>query len=1184
MPVSTRHKSALRRAEGHPPSPQNEDDIPRELRENSRRQKRAPRSNRSNRSTVTPDSEEDGRPKQDPITTAQALREGNAGGYVVHNNTSEQQSSFPEPEDPSPAFQPRKTIGTHESPSSEGTTTAAEAPPAGNAAEVVHTPPHSPIFPNLSTPELLSTFKVSSKSRHAQRTRRNEQPPEEQAVQEKPVSIQTDEQYALTVIPTIAHTSPKIIRPQRHTASVQTDTPADRFRPLSLYDFRSELVDPPESCTITLHLNAEREIRISKVSLAAIHEIKNILHNRNFTYERSWLTDEETAALSATAAAVAKAEAEAAEKQHQVSNKRKRDDEIDTNHNAQRRRIESTATPTPISTSLSKSVRLRSRLRFKRGSSSQFQSATSSMQRVPSPDDSSKPTSSTVNYGRDGDLQLLRGRRKIRLQNGLSVESSVDQVALRTNDSDDEGGSEGILLFPNMASANRAMFGDSPDSGPGTSAQTSVTAHEPFNNTIHATPTRPTDQALDGEPTTALIETPQTSNWGLGSLFNTARRFIPGIRGQRAPFAAPQTNRPAVRTQNTLDDHDAASSQRGAQTEPRKQDQRTDAIALESTSNFAQRLRDSQSATQRSFRSKESIEELRKLKAEKEVLKAEWARLEEERKITEQERQDVEDAHRAAYAGQQPGSKRPLKISPRVIPNPKGVSYGLDPAYFDSSDEEEETSPSRFHPRKTRRIHSPDRSRNKNDGVLNDQNTSFVGGLPAPSSDEATHYRGSRFSDSPPNVFSVATPSSNNRVLTPKDTGSTRLRIDDPGFNRMGHFSVPLSPSSSEEDETEEASPENPTVQQFVSRPSDKDKSGSQISNDAGAIASASKIDTVPRLPVTPGPQQGAREIRFGKLNDPSKTLEQSRQELRAKLIGKGGKSVLSPKDIAASPVKLKISSKTSKTSVEQKKSSKRRSSKDKTSISPSSKETKSKSPSSSGVDIDRLASPNSGDAEGFSILGAATRSNEESPQRSREEALPGVHASVSQLHAFEDFQPKMDSTVRDYLESSWEARDDEASAGTFQSALSAYHVPEQQDVQSHAASTALKTVSAGPSINDLEDYEDDAAYSTAPKNPIAESSVDDLADDEADSAVLHEEVKTPAAVSEVPGGTSRALNAIKPNTVSNETLDPAVAAFLNSQWTSKDEQDATSEFMDHYAFHKEFRGAEDYPSLNVAG
>ncbi|KAL9001725.1 MAG: hypothetical protein Q9188_005304 [Gyalolechia gomerana] len=1195
MPVSTRHKSALRRAEGHPPSPQNQGDLPRELRENSRRQRRVPRSKPSNRSTVTPDSEEDGRPKQDQVAAAQALREGNAGGYVVHN-TSEQQSLLSEPQNSSSASQPKEAIGTHERRSSGEGTMAADIPPASTPGEAVHTPPHSPVFPNLSTPEILSTFNITSDSRLAQKGPRNEQPLEEQAARAKSVSTQTDGQFAPTALPTITRTSPITIRPPMRTASVQTDAPAERFRPLGLYDFRSELVDPPESCSITLHLSAEREIRISKVSSAAIHEIKNILHNRQFTYERNWLTSEEAAAVSATAAAVAKAEAEAAEKQHQSSNKRKRDDETDTSHNAQRRRIDSTATPTPMSTSTSKALRLRSRFRFKGRSSSQFQAATSSPRPLPSPTNPSKPAPSTVNYGRDGSLQLLGEARNIRPQNGFRNGNSVNQLATTTNDSDDEGESEGILLFPNLASANRAMFGDLPDLGPDTSAQTSVNAHEPLNNSTHATPPRPTDQPLDGEPTTSQVETPRTSNWGLGMLFNTARRFIPSIRGQRAPFAAPQTNRPVVRTQNTLDRPDATSSQRDAQTEPRRQDQRADGGATESTSNFAQRLRDSHSATQKTFRTKENIEEIKKLKAEKEKLKAEWRRLEEERKITEQERQDVEDAHRAAYAGQQPGSKRPLRISPRVIPNPKGVSYGLDPAYFDSSDEEEESSPSRFHPRKARRIHGPDRSQDKEDSGLNDQNAPFAGGLPDSSSSEALHYRGSHFSDSPPNVFSVSTASPDNRGHASKDASSTGLRINDPGFNRMGHFSVPLSPSSSEEDETEEAYLETPTREPSVSPLSEKDKSGSQISDDAAATASTSKTDALPsQPPVTPGPQQGAREVRFGKLNDPGKTLEQSRRELRAKLVGKGGKSVLSPKDIAASPLKLKSSSRTSKTpmadssvpgstsSVEQKRSSKRRSSKDKSPISPSGKDTKSQTPVSSGVKSDSQPSTKSGEEEGFSIRGAASRGVKRSPQRLPAETLPSVHSNVSQLHAFKDFQSKMDPTVRDYLESSWQVPDDEASANTFQSALTAHRVAEQHEVQPQATSTAPETLSAEPSIDDLEDHEDDDASSTTPKTLNSEPSVDDLEDYEDDSASFHGDVKAPAAASEMSENTNRALNAAQPNTVGNQILDPAVAAFLNSQWTSKDEYYAIGEFMNHYTSHKESKDAAENPSLNVA-
>ncbi|KAI4186378.1 MAG: hypothetical protein L6R41_003534 [Letrouitia leprolyta] len=1176
MPVSTRHKSALRRAEGHPLSPQNEDDLPRELRANTRRTRKAPRTNRSTRSTrstVTPDTDEDGPPKQDQV--AQVLREGNAGGYVVHN-TSEQQSpllgSFPEPQDPSSASQPEEAAGTHERRSFAEGTTAAEIPPASTADEVVHTPPHSPIFPNVTTSELLSTFKTSPKSRLAQNSPRHRQPPEGQAAPAKPVSTQTDGQVAPLNLPIITRTSPITIRPQMCTASVQTDAPADRFWPMGLFDFRGELVDIPESCSITLHLSAERETRISKVSSAAIHEIKNVLHNQEFTYERNWLTSEEAAAVSAAAAAVAKAEAEEAEKQRQLSNKRRRDDETDINRNAQRRRLNSDASPTPMQTSTVNSLRLRSRLRFKARSSSQSQMVPlSPHQAFPSTDPSS-PAPSTVNYRRDGSLQLIGGTRRVPPQNGLSAGNSVNQGTTTTNDSDNEGESEGILLFPNMASANRAMFGDNPGLGPDTSAQSSANTYEPSSSRTQVTPP-PNDRGLDSEPTASLVETPQTGGWGLGSLFKTARRFIPGIRGQRTQLAAPQTNAPMVCTQNTLNVQDAADSQRGAVTEPRQQDQRADTAATEPTSNFAQRLRESQAASQKTFRTKENIEEIKRMKVEKDRLQAEWARLEEERKVTEQERQDVEDAHRAAYADQQPGSKRPHRISPRVIPNPKGVSYGLDPAYFDSSDEEEEPTPLRFRPRKVRRVDNKDLS----------------GG-------DALHYRGSRFSDSPPNVFSVSTAKDDKGTVASQDTSPPGLRMDDPGFNHMGHFSVPLSSSSSEEeseDEAEVVSPEVRAEKQDVSTPSKKARSGRQISAEATAAKSSSK-SVVPPLekdksspvsdrpstkessgktnaflsqpPMTPASQQAGAEGRPGKHLDASKTLEQRRQDLRAKLAGKSGKSVLSPKDIANASLKIKSPSKGSSTSKEQRTSSKRHSSMEKsptsgTGSSASGNTSNKEQKKSSQRRPSQEQSPVPSSDEGFSIRGAASHAAKKSPQRLLAETLPSIYSSVSHLHAYQDFQPKLDTMIKDYLESSWKNRDDGASIDAFESAFAAYRVPEQQAVQPQATPTVPKTVSSEPSEDDSEGYENNDDAPAAPKTANAESSADDLEDNEDEE---------PAAAGEV----FAELTA-----VGGQSMDPAVMAFLSSQWTSNDELYAQGNFDDQY---KESKDILEYPSPSI--
>ncbi|KAL8719769.1 MAG: hypothetical protein Q9225_003257 [Loekoesia sp. 1 TL-2023] len=1170
MPVSTRHKAALRRAEGLPPSPQNEDDLPRELRGPQRRQRKAARPNRW---AVTPESEEDIASKQDQGATAQALREGNAGGYVMHN-TSEQQDSLPELQPLSPDSQPEQDIGTHEHHDSQEGTPSSGILPTSVPVETVHTPPHSPTFSTLSTPQLLSTFNFLSNKEVAQRGVRNMQPLEEQAAGAKSVSTQVDGQFAAMRPSITARTSPKNLRSLMRTTSAQTDAPVDRFRPLGLDDFRSELAVPPESCSVILHLDADREIRISKVSSAAVDEIKNILQNHQFVYERNWLTSEEAAAELAVEA----------EKHPQSSNKRKRDDATDdTTRNAQRRRIEATSTPTPTARSTPGPFRLRSRLRMKAGSSSQSQAARSPLRRDLSPANPSTATNTMVNYGQDGSLQLLGSTSEIRQQNGSKGGKSVPEVAATSNDSDDEGESEGILLFPNLASANRAMFGDSLGQETNTSTQALVIASEPPTSDTQGNQSGATDQTPGDRPTVPEVETPQTSGWGFGSLFNTARRFIPGMRRQRAPFAAPRTNQPVVRDQQILDSHNSDMSQRGVQTEPRRQDQLSDTGTMDSVSNFAQRLRDSQSATQKTFRTKENIEEIKKMKTEKERLKAEWAKLEEERRITEQERKDVEDAHRAAYASQRPGSKRRLRPSPRVIPNPKGVSYGLDPTYFDSSDEDEEPSPSRTHPRKARRFHGPDRSQTRKDDGPKDENTRLIEGFHPPSGTQALQYRGSRFSDSPPNVFSLSTARSDNKKRAAKDANPTGRRLDDPGFNRMGHFQVPLSPSSSEEDETEdqteeatgEAPAKTPTVEKSVSPPSEKDTSGGQASDNSAAAASPIIATPAPsQLPTTPAPKQEARAVRFTKDNDPSKTLEQSRQNLRAQLLKKGGKSVLSPKDIPSSPIKTQTSSQASRAPIpnsgatgnssntQQKDSSNLRASDEESLFIQSSKERSLENSAGLGASPDtrevRRSTVQPAPGDEYSIRGAASRGSPKSPQRLLAETLPSIHGSISKLHAYEDFQQDLDPAIREFLESSWEARDDEASANGFQSTFTAHHAPEQQEVQLQATPTVPKTVNVGPFVDDLEDYEDD------------------------DASLYGKDVE---AGNEVHGSTGQALNAMQPNTVGNQNLDPGVAAFLNSEWTPDDEAYASDEFKENFTSRKIPGNSTEHssPSLNVA-
>ncbi len=588
MPT-TRHRAALRRAEGLPPSPQNEGELPKELREPQRRKKKAPKSTRSTRSTATPDSEEESTSQNNQEVPTQTLREGNAGGYI-RENSSEQQDFLPEPQSQLPGSQQNHSDVAQEHNTSDEATMALQEIPGSHAVQSAQTPPHSSSrlgsSPGTRSSRVVSIFRdVLSK---AVSPRAHASPPPsavKQATAAVSVSDQTDGQLAAAAFPfaigtvpalerltpTFPRTSPKNITPSTRTISTQTDAPADKFRPLSLYTFRSELAIPPESCTMTLHLGNEREIRVSNVSSAALDQIKEILHDRNLVFERNWLTSEEAAAESAAAAALATQGTETTEKQPQSSVKRKRDETNDDTPNARRRRIEPAHNPTPAPAMSPSPFRARQAIRRKGRLGGRYLAGRSPIAKPLRPDSTSTDalatTDSTVRYGRDGTLRLLRAPQD---DNHRRNGSGGDASMAVGNESDDEG-EESILEWtegPYWSSNRNATSQAANSSNLPATAGTGLGLKETSSGAPELTPPE--------EPTTPSAGPSQPSGWRFGSIFNTARRLIPGIRKREAPVEAPQTIRPTVRTQGLTDSHSPEQSQRGAQTEPRRQEQRSD--------------------------------------------------------------------------------------------------------------------------------------------------------------------------------------------------------------------------------------------------------------------------------------------------------------------------------------------------------------------------------------------------------------------------------------------------------------------------------------------------------------------------------------------------------------------------------------------------------------------------------
>ncbi|KAL8896835.1 MAG: hypothetical protein Q9207_007514 [Kuettlingeria erythrocarpa] len=1128
MPT-TRHKAALRRAEGLPPSPQNEAELPKELREPPRRKKKAPKSTRSTRSTATPDSEEEPASQQNQEVPTQTLREGNAGGYI-RENSSEQQDFLPELQSQTSESQQNHSDVAQEHNTSDEATLALQEIPGSRAVHSAQTPHPSPSLscwsPGTGSSRVVSIFRdILSKGVSPRAHAFPPQPAKEQATAAVSVSDQTDGKLAAAassfgvgtvpalqgISPTFPLHTPKNITPSTRTISTQTDAPADKFRALSLYTFRSELAFPPESCTMTLHLGNEREIRVSKVSSAALDQIKEILHDRNLVFERNWLTSEEAAAETAAAAALATQETDTTEKQPQSSVKRKRDETNDDTPSARRRRIEPGHSPTPAPAMSPSPLRERPPVRRKGRLGGRYLAGRSQTAKPLRPDSTSTEapatTDSTVRYGRDGALRLLRAPQDDdHRRNGSGREASVAVG----NDSDDEG-EESILEWtegPYWSSNRNPMSQAVNSSSLPAAAGVALSPKDTSSGAPELTPPE--------EPATPSAGPSQPSGWRFGSIFSTARRLIPGIRRREAPVEAPQTIRPTVRTQGLTDSHSPEQSQRGAQTEPRRQEQRSDQASIEPTSNFAQRLRGSHAITQKTFRSRENIEEIKRVKMEKEKIQAEWARLEEERKITEQERRDVEDAHRAAYASQQPGSKRSLRPSPRVIPNPKGVSYGLDPAYFDSSDEDEvepaQPTPSRTHPkRKARRLNGPNQSGVGPDRELNEVETPFSKSIRTSSSDQALQYLGPHFSDSP-NAFEVSAAHSG----PGKDNRESALSQDD-DFNHSGHFQVPISPTSSEEGESSTISQQphrstpqdSPPTESAVSS-SDKRRRSivtqgtvarSPSPQDSSAITDAAAV-AVTKSKASKGPATPAPKPRSG---DPSKTLEQNRQLLRDRIAAKGGKLVPSPQN---SPEKSQVAKPVSQAPTGQ------ASAPQLPSVAQQLQSSKSRARADESLFVEAGTAAAKDD---FSILGAADKSASESPYLFVD-ALP---PEISKLHAYQDYRAKMDLMVQDFVESSWELRDEEEAISTFNSAFADFFDFEQAEEEAQAS----------PAAQDA-DADDEEPF------------VDNPDDDEASFYSDEEEVKSGDQV----------LREILSSAAGIFNMDPAVSAFLDSQWTPEGE------------------------------
>lgn len=281
------------------------------------------------------------------------------------------------------------------------------------------------------------------------------------------------------------------------------------------------------------------------------------------------------------------------------------------------------------------------------------------------------------------------------------------------------------------------VYSDEEDAYP--QARPSLKKNKVVQTTAQQIETAPASEAvIDTVP-----ETPR-SRWGLGSIFSSASKFVPGLGRRTAPTAAiqrpvtatsrvnstPQVLRPqhprteprnktrAASTQdvNALSDQDTPATE---QAPPKRRKSKTIQPAQSHKVSKTQILPEREYRRARLLREKAEAAMTEEAKAERR--KAQLGEIKEKKRHLEMDEKKIEDEitreeSEAALKAlndwrdekkANPGLKRPRPPSPKVIPNPKGCSYGFDPRYFEQSDSEEESSPpsspTRDRPRKSPR-------------------------------------------------------------------------------------------------------------------------------------------------------------------------------------------------------------------------------------------------------------------------------------------------------------------------------------------------------------------------------------------------------------------------------------------------------------------------------------------------
>ena len=360
-------------------------------------------------------------------------------------------------------------------------------------------------------------------------------------------------------------------------------------------------------------------------------------------------------------------------------------------------------------------------------------------------------------------------------------------------------------------------------------------------------------------------ETPRARGWGITSFLPSAQtvsKFIP-FSSRRTPSATtfaegtlpdtpvPQSRRPPLNFDEpnphpiTFARQPNLHPELGTQTEPRQQKSgipmAADPLVGRATEGPVKRRHERKPKNM--LLTKAEAEERRKFKKQQAELKAQQEKVATEREEIRKEKERLYDERsklqQQLEKTQMPGEKRARSPSPDVIPNPPGVSYGLDLDHFwhdHMSGEDEPDTPTRGPPAKKTRLSLSDNQ------VVGDPHT-------------ARPYTGSVFASPKPRT----SPSTNVFDEQPMEEHTESNVIITPSGSKIypNTFRVP-SPGDSDSDE-EDATADSSTPTKVAPTPATTSQPTSQTSTSLFKQPETNPVTSTPSVsppkPMAPPPR-----------------------------------------------------------------------------------------------------------------------------------------------------------------------------------------------------------------------------------------------------------------------------------------------------------------------------------------